>query len=390
MEQELQPQPQPQHHNPHPSARKQRFFLVYLFGIVVGFVILALIGGLWVLGELTRPFRTQDADIQTQAQMQTQTITIPKGVGVRGIITELQNAKFITHPIVAFGLQVYVVMHDWERQLKFGQYIVEPDDSLVTLMERIAGGDAALEATRVAFPEGFTKAQVIARLRESGFGKVAADLANEDGTGTLAPTLRQNYPFLPEEQDEFLEGYLFPDTYNFDHDATTGEVLGQLLDNTRMKLETLMGYDSEDSLRADDAITVPGLSRMLTLHEFINIASLIEKEVRSDEDRRLVAGIIVKRLEREFPLQLDASINYVTGKGLEAVTLADTRIDSPYNTYQRVGLPIGPISNPGVSSLRAVLEAQESSYFYYLTGLDGRTYYATSFEEHAKNKAKYR
>ena len=103
----------------------------------------------------------------------------------------------------------------------------------------------------------------------------------------------------------------------------------------------------------------------------------------------MVSDVIRKRLEAGMPLQLDATVNYVTGKSDPGVTLADTQVDSPYNTYRYPGLPIGPISNPGDAAIEAALNPHENPYFYYLTTPDGTVVYARTNEEHALNKARY-
>jgi len=124
-----------------------------------------------------------------------------------------------------------------------------------------------------------------------------------------------------------------------------------------------------------------------SVFDIITMAAMLEKEVRTLSDKKIVSGILWKRLEAGMPLQIDATINYITGKSDPGATIKDTKIDSPYNTYKYKGLPKGPISNPGMSSITAAIEPTDSPYWFYLS--DGATYFSKTLEEHNVNKAKY-
>ncbi len=123
--------------------------------------------------------------------------------------------------------------------------------------------------------------------------------------------------------------------------------------------------------------------------DIITIASLIEKEVREYKDKRLVSGIIRKRLEIGMPLQVDATISYITGRRTTEISIAETKIDSPYNTYKYRGLPITPICNPGIESIKAALYPKESDYLYYLSKPDGETVFSRNHQEHIAAKNRY-
>ncbi|MCX6813371.1 MAG: endolytic transglycosylase MltG, partial [Candidatus Azambacteria bacterium] len=124
-----------------------------------------------------------------------------------------------------------------------------------------------------------------------------------------------------------------------------------------------------------------------SLYEIITMASLVEKEVSEDSDRPIVAGILWKRLKAEVPLQVDATLVYITGRN--EIREADKKIKSQYNTYLYRGLPEGPISNPGLSAIEAAIFPETSSYWYYLSAKDGKTIFSKTLEEHAHNKAIY-
>ena len=199
--------------------------------------------------------------------------------------------------------------------------------------------------------------------------------------------------------DEPLEGYLFPDTYRFYKDSTAEAVINKFFDNFRKKAEPILSRD------------LPNFQRNLIL------ASLVEKEVPDLDDRKIVAGLLLKRLKDGMPLQVDASLCYsklyapLTGvlasyKGGETalsrqqvdgekkicypLTQSDKKIDSLYNTYLNKGLPPAPIANPGAEALQAVMEPKSSPYWYYLSDPASlKTIFSRTLEEHNANKRKY-
>ncbi len=126
-----------------------------------------------------------------------------------------------------------------------------------------------------------------------------------------------------------------------------------------------------------------------TIFEIITIASLIEKEVRTVEDKKIVSGILGNRLEIGMPLQVDATIVYITGEKSTGVSLEDLKVDSRFNTYKYKGLPLGPISNPGLESILAAIYPEENGYFYYLSTPEGKTIFNKTLDGHNRDKAKY-
>jgi UPF0755 protein len=177
-----------------------------------------------------------------------------------------------------------------------------------------------------------------------------------------------------EELSSDLEGYLFPDTYEFFLDSTAAVVQQKFQDNLRAQLKT-MGIDvSGDHLR-----------------ELLIVASLIEKEVWGIQEKRIVSGILWKRLENEVPLQVDATICYIKqAESCLPITASDKEIDSKYNTYLYKGLPPGPICNPGADSILAAARPARSPYWYYLSSDGGgETIFARTLDEHRQNIIKY-
>jgi UPF0755 protein len=175
---------------------------------------------------------------------------------------------------------------------------------------------------------------------------------------------------------DYLEGYLFPDTYRIFATATAEDIVIKMLDNFAVKVVAEL-----QSALAE---------KNLSWAEVVTLASIVEKEVSLPVDRRLVADLFWRRLQDNYPLQSDATVNFVTNKGLIQPSLADTQVDSLYNTYQNIGLPPGPICNPGLASLEAVVYPLSNTYYFFLTTKsDGQVIYSHTYEEHLQNKAKY-
>ncbi len=170
------------------------------------------------------------------------------------------------------------------------------------------------------------------------------------------------------------EGRLFPDTYHVPQDQTPSELL-KLLSNTFTDKQTQW--------------LLPEASTTLTLDEVVILASILEREANDEESMKMVSGILQNRLAIGMPLQVDATMEYILDKPLKNLTPDDLKIDSPYNTYLYKGLPPTAIGNPGLVALKAVVEPTNSDYLFYITGNDGKFYYAKNFDEHRLNIARY-
>lgn len=208
----------------------------------------------------------------------------------------------------------------------------------------------------------------------SGIPTIKVTFPEGTSVREMAVLLKERFPLFDSETFFELskgnEGYLFPDTYLFETDIMPEQVRERLIQRFYEKTREL------------------GLSEE-RLHDVVIVASLVEEEANTREDRRLVSGILWKRNEIGMALQVDAVFGYIQGTTTYHPTGEDLEIDSPYNTYLYRGLPPGPITNPGLDALQAAYEPTETDYLYYLTGDDGITYYAKTFEEHKRNKELY-
>lgn len=247
---------------------------------------------------------------------------------------------------------------------------------------------------KITLIEGWTASEMSSYLQKQGLLSMAefdAALRTLDDPKTFS--------FLgskPKSQD--LEGFLFPDTYLIAEGSNAEIILTKLLENFAVRFNQA----SKDAVKVGDKYQILGNQKM-SLYELVTLASIVEKETgrnipagdkdskqRLDEERKVVAGIFYNRLRVGQGLQSDATINYVTKNNRAAPTNEDLAVNSPYNTYKYKGLPPGPISNPSLSSLIAVLYPTKTDYFYFLhTQPSGNVYYAKTFEEHVRNKNKY-
>ncbi len=194
------------------------------------------------------------------------------------------------------------------------------------------------------------------------------------GTVTYAMNF-PNFSFISGmTKNKTLEGFLFPDTYRIRRDDSAEEIARRMLVN----FEGRVGFSYGEVERSGK-----------TMYDVVTLASIIEREVRSDEDRKIVADIFQRRLKEGMALQADSTVNYVTGKKTPSLSSADRDIDSPWNTYKHRGLPPSPIGNPSLSAIKAVLDPTPNTYVYFLTDADGRVHYARTLEEHNRNKALY-
>lgn len=252
-----------------------------------------------------------------------------------------------------FALRAAAWMTEEDTHIVAGPYLFDGSDGLISVLRRLSSGNHGIALVRITVPEGYTRAQM-------------AELFS----GVLPRFSQSEFLSLTEEE----EGFLFPDTYEFFKIATTGEVVAQLRNTFERRTAPLR------------ALPIPG---GLSWKEAVILASIVEKEVPLPEDRRIVAGILYKRLSIGMPLQVDAVFKYAIGRGSTELTQEDLRTDSPYNTYTRKGLPPTAIGSPSLDALYSVFQPADSPYLFYLSGTDGTTHFAKNFEEHKRNRERF-
>ncbi|MCD8115747.1 MAG: endolytic transglycosylase MltG [Oscillospiraceae bacterium] len=265
-------------------------------------------------------------------------------VDIDQVATVLKNAGIIEYKWL---FKLYSQFSSAEAKIDPGTYDVSTDLDYRALVTTMQFGSGSQEETRVTFPEGYTLSQIFALLEENNICKVE-DLEE------AAANYDFDYDFLDDLElgdASRLEGYLFPDTYDFYQGESATVAINRFLRNTSNKLTEEMEEQAA--------------SMGYTMHEIIIIASLIEKEAGSDEERATIVSVIYNRLNAGWTLGLDSTINYILGSSTLELTSDDLQIDSPYNTYLYSGLPAGPICNPGLASIEAALNPESTNYWYW-------------------------
>jgi len=278
-----------------------------------------------------------------------ETITIPQGVTTEEIAQLLYDADVIESKSLYVGSTRLFFN---ATKVKAGEYFFSNKVGPLIVAYRIASGIHGVEPISITLAEGLTIREM-AELIENKFPHIQAEDFKKKAEG--------------------LEGYLFPDTYNF-----VPKVSAQTIVNT-MYAE----FERQiDQLREEVDFDKP-------LSDVVVMASILEREARQLETKQKVSGILWERINIGMALQVDAVFGYIFDRSTFHPSLEDLETDSPYNTYKNRGLPPGPISNPGIDSLRAAVDPIETEYLFYLTGLDGAMYYARTFDGHRRNRALY-
>ncbi|MCC8357407.1 MAG: endolytic transglycosylase MltG [Oscillospiraceae bacterium] len=265
-------------------------------------------------------------------------------VDIDQVATVLKNAGIIEYKWL---FKLYSQFSSADTKIDPGTYDVSTELDYRALVTTMQFGSGSQEVTRVTFPEGYTLSQIFALLEENNICEV-------EELEEAAANYDFDYDFLADLElgdANRLEGYLFPDTYDFYQGESATVAINRFLRNTSNKLTEEMEEQAA--------------SMGYTMHDIIIIASLIEKEAGSDEERATIASVIYNRLNAGWTLGLDSTINYILGSSTFELTSDDLAIDSPYNTYLYAGLPAGPICNPGLASIEAALNPESTNYWYW-------------------------
>ncbi len=307
---------------------------------------------------------------------------IEKGDRVFNIGEKLEEEGVVKNKFIFTG---YSFLTKKNKGLQAGTYYVRSGMNMVDVVDLFYNGEVSFENITVI--EGWSLVEVGSYFQEKGIGSkddfFEITGLSEEQAKLIGLEKKDNSSFFQDvnilkdkPEEESLEGYLFPDTYRISPDDSIEDVVLMMVKNLERKVT---GDVSEK-------IELFGKN----IHEVIIMASLLEKEVITFEDKRKVADIMWRRIKVGMPLQIDATVNYVTGRKGIGVTIKETEVDSLYNTYKYRGLPKGPICNPGIESIEAVVTPIENNYWYYLSDQETKqTVFSATYEEHIQNKNKY-
>ena len=282
-------------------------------------------------------------------------IEIKEGTSLLAIANELKSEKLIRSK---FSFVLLALLTGKGKKLKAGFYELSSSFPSWKILGILAEGK--VKKIKVTIPEGFTIRQIGERLEQAGIvsAKEFVHLA------TNAPITLRMIVGAPSGN---LEGFLFPDTYYFSKGESAENIVKAMLWNFRRKvLEKVKG------------------SSELPFYDALKLASLVEWEAKHDEERRLIAGVLLNRLRKGMKLECDATLQYVLPQHKERITYKDLEIDSPYNTYKVKGLPPTPICNPGLPSIEAALNPEDTPFLFYVARPDGYHIFSLTAEEHFK------
>ena len=303
-------------------------------------------------------------------------VLLHPGYSTRRIATELQSAGVIR------SADAFVVWHylHHKHSLKAGEYLFDNSATALDVHRRLVRGDVYFHT--VVIPEGFNMFDIAQAIHNAGLG------SSEDFLKVATSDTALISDLAPDAKT--LEGYLFPNTYEFTRMQTMEEMAAAMVKQFRLVAK-------EIGLTNDAKITDVKNSDLENqsndIQQTVTLASIIEKETAAPEERPLVASVYYNRMAKHGALQADPSVIYaelLQGSYSGALHHADMQFHSDYNTYTHPGLPPGPIGNPGKTSLEAAMHPADTDYFYFVSNGNGHHRFAKNLEEHNKNVAAYR
>ena len=331
-------------------------FLIYIVFVVVSSALLAGVG--WLLANDLCALNKEMAEA---------TIEVTKEDNVNSVATKLKEAGLIEYK---WFFKLFAWVSSADEKIGEGTYTLTTDmdyRALIVGMMSKTGQNLTAETVKVTIPEGYSVAQIIRLLAEKGVN------TEEALTEAAQSHKYTEYEFVDNENlgnISRLEGYLYPDTYEFYVGEKASNALGRLLKNFSLKMDEEMLELIENSGHS--------------MKEILTIASLIERETDGG-DRSTIASVIYNRInnpgyETGGLLQIDAALVYATGHN--ELTEEDKAVDSPYNVYTHKGLPPTPIANPGMAAIKAALQPATTDYYYYVLGKDGKHIFSKTYSEH--------
>ncbi len=288
------------------------------------------------------------------------TVEVAQGSGSAAVAEALKEHGAIKYPLV---FKIQSKLGGYDGQYMPGLITVHNGMSYEEILDRLITVNR--DTVHVVIPEGYEAKQIAETLKEAGIP--AADGFME----ALDPSL-YDYKFLENlpEREMKLEGYLFPATYEIPSSYTAQDIVNLMLKT----------FDSKFVQEYYDRAAEMGMS----VDEIVTMASIIERETNADSERAKVAGVFYNRKDSGMKFQSCATVQYILGERKPVLSISDTKINSPYNTYVYAGLPVGPISNPGEECIKAALYPEETDAYYFCLSKNGEHIFSTTYEDHVK------
>ena len=292
-------------------------------------------------------------------------VEVVKGDTLSDVAAKLEEAGVIKS---AFVFELQARYEGYGTEIKTGKYAFEPGQESEEILRKLTAG-VPVPTITVTIPEGLTLGET-ARTVAADSGVTASEFEE------AARRTDYGYAFLDNHDVKSTEGYLFPAKYEFEKGVTAGQIVDRLLEQYLLETQSLDIAGAKERLG-------------LTEDQVVTVASLIEKEAATPQEKPLIASVIYNRMRKNMPLQIDATIQYALQRPKANLSLADLKIDSPYNTYENKGLPPGPICSPSRESLQAALDPADTDYLYYVLRADDKEHYFTNtYHDFLRAKAK--
>lgn len=342
--------------------KKNIIFIIVIISIC--FSVFVIIGSYFYIQQsINNPFNYEDK-VKRE-------FVIENGVGVKQIAAKLEKENLI---IGSEYFEIYVWQKGLANKLQAGSYNLSSSMTILDMVDLFVGGKIIANEVSITIPEGYSIKDIDQELAQNGL-IIEGEFIEYDNN--FEESIVLEYGFLEDKQKGIgLQGYYFPDTYQYYNNASLEDIARKMLHNFDVKLT----IDLREEIKRQNK----------TIFEVIILASIVEKEAGSFEDMGMVASVFQNRLNIGQALESDATINYITNSGRAQSTYADLEIESQYNTYKYAGLPPGPISNPGIKAIEAVIFPEKSDYFYFLTKKEnGEAVFSKTYQEHLNNKYKY-
>jgi UPF0755 protein len=292
-------------------------------------------------------------------------IEVVDGDTLSDVAAKLEEAGVIKS---AFVFELQARYEGYGTEIKTGRYTFEPGQNSVEILEKLTAGEA-VPTTMVTIPEGLT-------IEETARAVAGDTSVSASEFEKAARRTDYGYAFLENRRVKTTEGHLFPARYDFEKGVHAGQIVDRLLGQYLLETQDLEIAEAKERLDLEE-------------YEIVTVASLIEKEAATPKEKPLIASVIYNRMRKGMPLQIDATVQYALERPKANLSLADLKIDSPYNTYKRKGLPPGPICSPSRESIRAALNPADTNYLYYVLEADGSGHFFTNdYDEFLRAKAK--
>jgi UPF0755 protein len=325
-------------------------------------ITLASIAGIFIFSWLVGGFFYYTATHPLSEKIDSVSVEITPGMTLNRTSVLLKDHHLIGNSL---SFQFLAFLQNKQGQIQVGEYELSPSMTPKDILERVTSGKTILHA--VTIPEGLRINEIAALFEESGLGNAEEFVRQTQDTELIQVT------GLPADS---LEGYLFPETYNFSKNTSERKIILNMVDTYKEKVKNI------DLLSRAHTMN-------LSIHQIMTLASLIEKETGVDNERKLISSVFHNRLRKNMLLQTDPTVIYAISNFDGNIRKKDLSIDSPYNTYKYKGLPPGPIASPGLKSIIAALEPSDSDFLYFVSRKDGSHQFSSTLVDHNRAVQKY-